>query len=392
MKYYRYITLLIVMIMSLAWIAGCGLVKVDPEKDRRRVVAEVDGDKILKGEFLDLYNQQKVYWGITEDIEKSEQYKDFIEEMKKDILEQLVERQLVKNKAKESGFDVNDGYTEKAREDLEAQIKQYTEFLKKQGEEEKTDEEYYREAREVWEGQLTSLGISEEEYIEMLAEDLMLIEFSEKMLEDVEVTDEDIQAYYLDNLMKQKEDPTLIQTAEVQLYRPPGMVRIKHITLPLPSSEQDEYNRLVQEEGQEEADKYLKEKLEAIKPKAQEVYEKAIAGESFESLIETYGDDTTAYNKDEGYVIYEGSGMFIDEIEKAILEMKENEISQPLESPYGYHIIKLYKILPEEEFSIEDKKEEIKTVIIEDKKNDRWNSLIEEWKEKAKIKKYENRL
>ena len=274
MKYYRYITLLIVMIMSLAWIAGCGLVKVDPEKDRRRVVAEVDGDKILKGEFLDLYNQQKVYWGITEDIEKSEQYKDFIEEMKKDILEQLVERQLVKNKAKESGFDVNDGYTEKAREDLEAQIKQYAEFLKKQGEEEKTDEEYYREAREVWEGQLTSLGISEEEYIEMLAEDLMLIEFSEKMLEDVEVTDEDIQAYYLDNLMKQKEDPTLIQTAEVQLYRPPGMVRIKHITLPLPSSEQDEYNRLVQEEGQEEADKYLKEKLEAIKPKAQEVYEK----------------------------------------------------------------------------------------------------------------------
>ena len=275
---------------------------------------------------------------------------------------------------------------------MEAQIKQYAEFLKKQGEEEKTDEEYYREAREVWEGQLTSLGISEEEYIEMLAEDLMLIEFSEKMLEDVEVTDEDIQAYYLDNLMKQKEDPTLIQTAEVQLYRPPGMVRIKHITLPLPSSEQDEYNRLVQEEGQEEADKYLKEKLEAIKPKAQEVYEKAIAGESFESLIETYGDDTTAYNKDEGYVIYEGSGMFIDEIEKAILEMKENEISQPLESPYGYHIIKLYKILPEEEFSIEDKKEEIKTVIIEDKKNDRWNSLIEEWKEKAKIKKYENRL
>ena len=392
MKYYRYITLLIVMIMSLAWIAGCGLVKVDPEKDRRRVVAEVDGDKILKGEFLDLYNQQKVYWGITEDIEKSEQYKDFIEEMKKDILEQLVERQLVKNKAKESGFDVNDGYTEKAREDLEAQIKQYAEFLKKQGEEEKTDEEYYREAREVWEGQLTSLGISEEEYIEMLAEDLMLIEFSEKMLEDVEVTDEDIQAYYLDNLMKQKEDPTLIQTAEVQLYRPPGMVRIKHITLPLPSSEQDEYNRMVQEEGQEEADKYLKEKLEAIKPKAQEVYEKAKAGESFESLIETYGDDTTAYNKDEGYVIYEGSGMFIDEIEKAILEMKENEISQPLESPYGYHIIKLYKILPEEEFSIEDKKEEIKTVIIEDKKNDRWNSLIEEWKEKAKIKKYENRL
>jgi foldase protein PrsA len=59
---------------------GCGLVQVDPEKDRQRVVAEVDGEKILKGEVLDLYDQQKVFWGITEEQEKDPEYKDFIKQ------------------------------------------------------------------------------------------------------------------------------------------------------------------------------------------------------------------------------------------------------------------------------------------------------------------------
>jgi hypothetical protein len=43
----------------------------------------------------------------------------------------------------------------------------------------------------------------------------------------------------------------------------------------------------------EEADKYLQEKLEAIKPKAQEAYDKPRRERSFEELIETYSEDTT---------------------------------------------------------------------------------------------------
>jgi len=395
MKFYRYISFLLIMVISLALIAGCGLVKVDPEKDRQRVVAEVDGEKILKGEFLDIYDQQKAFWGITEEVEKDEQYKDFIKGMKEDILEQLVLRKVLEKKAMESGFTVNDEYIEKARQELEDQLKEYADVLKEQDQEEQgadSDKDYLQEARDMWNGQLAAVGITEEEYIEMLAEDLMLDDFSEKMLEDVTVTDEDIEKYYNENLSKQKEDPTQVQTAEIQLYRPPGWVRIKHITIPLSADEQDEYYRLMQEESEEEADKYLQERLETIKPKAQEAYDKARDGESFEELIEEYSEDTTTSNKDEGYIIYEGIGLFAAEVEKAIFELNENEISKPLESPYGYHIIKLYEKLPEEVFSLEEKKEEIKEIVLEDKRNEKWNSLIEEWKNQAKIKKYERRL
>ncbi|NLO81680.1 MAG: hypothetical protein GX094_01225 [Clostridiales bacterium] len=403
MKTNRYISLLLISIVFLVWLAGCGLVRIDPEKDRQRVVAEVDGEKILKGEFLDVYEQQKAFWGITEETEKNKENRDFINSIKKDILEHLVLDKVLEIKAREHGFTVNGEYEQRAREELEEQIKQYAELLKEQeqaGQEEQAekeeeteaDKDYLEEARKVWEEQLVALGISEDEYIKMLAKDLMFEAFSEKMLEDVTVTDGDIEKYYNENLSKQKEDPTLVQTAAVELYRPPGRVRIKHITIPLPYEERNEYYRIMQEESEEEADKYLKERLEAIKPKAQEAYDKAMAGENFETLIETYSEDTSSSNKDEGYIIYEGSGLFAAEVEKVILEMNVDEISRPLESPYGYHIIKLYEKLPEEVFSLEDKKEEIRTVVLEEKRNEKWNSLLEEWKNKAKIKKYENRL
>jgi len=91
-------------------------------------------------------------------------------------------------------------------------------------------------------------------------------------------------------------------------------------------------------------------------------------------------------------VIYDGSGLFADEVEQAALKLSEGEISQPVASPLGYHIIKLYEKLPEKVFTLEEKKEEIEAVVLDDKRSEKWNTLLEEWKKEAKIKKYENRL
>ena len=204
MKTNRYISLLLISIVFLVWLAGCGLVRIDPEKDRQRVVAEVDGEKILKGEFLDVYEQQKAFWGITEETEKNKENRDFINSIKKDILEHLVLDKVLEIKAREHGFTVNGEYEQRAREELEEQIKQYAELLKEQeqaGQEEQAekeeeteaDKDYLEEARKVWEEQLVALGISEDEYIKMLAKDLLFEAFSDKMLEDVTVSDGDIE-------------------------------------------------------------------------------------------------------------------------------------------------------------------------------------------------------
>ncbi|MDN5276275.1 MAG: hypothetical protein PWR01_240 [Clostridiales bacterium] len=396
MKYFgKYCAMFIVVIFILG-VTGCTLVEVVPEKDRQRVVAEVYGEKILKGEFLDAYNQQKAYYGITEEIEKDSQYKDTIKEIKKDVLEQLITRRVLQKRAKQAGFTVNEEYIQEAREELEEQLKSYAEALKQraqsEGKESQQEKDYLQEARNEWRQQLSDAGLTEEEYIRRRAEDIMLEKFTEKMLEDVEVTEQDIQQYYNEQLNRQKKDPSLVETAPVQLYRPAGWVRVKHILIPLSSEERDGYYDLIQQGKQDEAKKYLDEKLKAIEPKAREVYDKAKAGESFEALIEAYSEDKSAANKEDGYVIYRGSGLFAEEVEQTALKLDEGEISQPIGSPLGYHIIKLYEKLPEKVFTLEEKKEEIKAVVLDDKRNEKWNALLEEWKKEAKIKKYENRL
>ncbi len=388
--------MIFIVLMFILGITGCTLIEVIPEKDRQRVVAEVYGEKILKGEFLDAYNQQKAFYGITEEIEKDSQYKDTIKEIKKDVLDQLITRRVLQKRAKQAGFTVNEEYIQEARKKLEEQLKSYAEALKQRaqskGKESQQEKDYLQKARNEWRQQLSDAGLTEEEYIRRRAEDIMLEKFTEKMLEDVEVTEQDIQQYYNEQLNKQKEDPSLVETAPVQLYRPAGWVRVKQILISLSSEERDEYYNLIQQGKQDEAKKYLEEKLKAIEPRAREVYDKAKAGESFEALIEAYSDDKSTANKEEGYVIYKGSGMFAEEVEKAALKLNEGEISEPVSSPLGYHIIKLYEKLPEKVFSLEEKKEEIKEVVLNDKRNEKWNALLEEWKKEAKIKKYESRL
>lgn len=96
-----------------------------------------------------------------------------------------------------------------------------------------------------------------------------------------------------------------------------------------------------------------KEEAEII---ANEVKAKIEAGDDFAQLAEDYSDDNS--NKDSGGELGTpaGNGVYVEEFESAALEMEEEgEISQIVESPFGYHIIKATSITPaEEESSIEE--------------------------------------
>jgi len=84
----------------------------------------------------------------------------------------------------------------------------------------------------------------------------------------------------------------------------------------------------------EEADK-------AAKKQAEEVYEKAVAeGADFSALAKEYSHDTgsAAAGGDLGFF---GKGSMVPEFEEVAFEMKKGEISEPVKSVYGYHIIKV---------------------------------------------------
>lgn len=76
----------------------------------------------------------------------------------------------------------------------------------------------------------------------------------------------------------------------------------------------------------------------AEKAKADEVYQKAINGENFEDLIKEYNQDPGQNADMRGYTFT--YGMMVKEFEDASFALEENAISEPVETSYGYHIIK----------------------------------------------------
>ncbi|NMR85593.1 foldase, partial [Vibrio parahaemolyticus] len=73
---------------------------------------------------------------------------------------------------------------------------------------------------------------------------------------------------------------------------------------------------------------------------ANEILSKLNSGESFEDLAKEYSIDTVsaANGGDLGYF---GEGEMVEEFYNAAILLNVNEISEPVKSDYGYHIIKV---------------------------------------------------
>ncbi|MBI5468022.1 MAG: peptidylprolyl isomerase, partial [Deltaproteobacteria bacterium] len=90
-----------------------------------------------------------------------------------------------------------------------------------------------------------------------------------------------------------------------------------------------------------------------VKKKAQEVTDKARSGEDFAALARKISEDPNA--KDGGDMGWAHRGSLFPEIDDAAAKMKVGEISDPVMTIYGYHILKLEGVKP----SVQKKFDEI---------------------------------
>jgi foldase protein PrsA len=379
-------------------VLGVSMVACGTSGSEDTVVAEVNGEKITKDEFDSLYDQIKQSYSITEEIENDPEQQEAIAELKADILEQIITEKLVVQKAKEAGFEVNEDILNEARREFEniiAEVAFQIEIMDSSAQENQDNEEsqgkdYMSEAKAYIQEQLESIGQTEEEYIEFIAEQMVLDNYIEDLVKDVKADQQEVQQYYEERLEFQKNNISNIVYEEVELYAPEE-ARVKHILIMLAQEHIDEYNSLLSQEKTEEAQQYLEEKLKDIEPKALEVLEKAKGGEEFEKLIEEYGEDPGMEGNDTGYLVRQ-DGSFVHEFEETAFKLEEGEISDLVASGFGYHIIKLYEKTPEKVYTLEEKYDELEEILSQQKKTDAWTLILEEWMESAKIKRYEKRL
>lgn len=104
----------------------------------------------------------------------------------------------------------------------------------------------------------------------------------------------------------------------------------------------------------------VKHLLVTDKAKAEEALALIVAGAKFEDVIPKYTID--GMNIETGYVF--GKGEMVKEFEEASYALKEGEVSEIVQSAFGYHIIKAYPMSEiTDEYLLEKKAKTIRTIM-----------------------------
>ena len=119
---------------------------------------------------------------------------------------------------------------------------------------------------------------------------------------------------------------------------------------------------------------------------AKEVKAKLDKGEDFAELAKEYSKDGSAQSG--GELGFFGEGAMVPEFEEAAFSMKVGEISEPVKSQFGYHIIKVNEIQEATEANFKDSKEQIEGLLFDQKIATEYPTWLDKKKEEYDIKNY----
>jgi foldase protein PrsA len=117
---------------------------------------------------------------------------------------------------------------------------------------------------------------------------------------------------------------------------------------------------------------------------AKEMKEKLDKGEDFATLAKKYSTDT-ATSESGGELGYFEEGTMTDEFDKKAFSMKKGEISDPVKTDYGYHIIKVEDVKEAKQASYKDSKAQVKEAIFNEKLQTEYSTWLEKKKKEYDI-------
>ncbi len=78
-------------------------------------------------------------------------------------------------------------------------------------------------------------------------------------------------------------------------------------------------------------------------------------------------------------------GEMVKEFEDAVFSLQKDEISQPIKTAYGYHVIQVTGINEAKQYTLDEVKEEIKASLVNAAKSKAWRTWIDEQKKAAGV-------
>ncbi|MDD3335893.1 MAG: peptidylprolyl isomerase [Eubacteriales bacterium] len=134
----------------------------------------------------------------------------------------------------------------------------------------------------------------------------------------------------------------------------------------------------------------------ALQPTIEEIQTKIAAGEDFDALVAEYGEDPGMKSEPaltNGYLVCADSTNWVTEFKDASMALAAiGDVSEPVRSSYGIHIIKYVSDVTEGPVAYDDVKDTIQSELLQSKQDQLYNDTVAQWVTEANAKTYKERL
>lgn len=335
------------------------------QANARVAAAKVGGEEIFADEVDSLVERQRQQlieqMGPNADTSKLD-----VARLRKDVLNGLISKQLLAQQAKKDGYLVSDATVYKLirevpafQEDGKFSQQRYEMMLQQIGENPAT---YPAKAKQELAYSMLIAGLSQSGFVtatemqrlsslDNQRRDVHLATVpAARYLAEITISDDEIKKFYDSN-------PSLFTTQETVTLEYVTLKRDDFIAAAQPT--EDDLKALYEEKvsalasNEQRAAQHIlitvDDKVndaDALK-KIQGIEKRARAGDDFAKLAQEFSQDpgSVANGGDLGLA---GRGQFVPEFDKVLFNLKPGEISAPVKTQYGYHLIKLNKIQTEQ--------------------------------------------
>jgi foldase protein PrsA len=308
----RLIALVAALALGLA-AAGCGGGDDDDSQSSdvpADAIAVVGDREIPKSEYDRLLSQAQATYEAREQEFPAAGTPEFAQ-LRNALVKSLVEQAQFEIAAEELDVTVTD-------EELETRLDQ----LK---------EQFFGGDQQAYEKELENQGLTEEQVLKDLRARMISEKVFAEVTSEVQVADEDIQAYFEENKAQ---------------FEEPASREVRHI-------------------------------LVESKARADQIHRQLANGGNFAKLAKQFSEDPAS--KDQGGKYTAQQGASVAPFDKVAFNLDTGELSQPVKTQFGWHIIEAVgDVVPASTQKLSDVEEQISTTLLEEKKNQRISEWVEE--------------
>jgi len=287
--------------------------------------AKVNGVEIDKVKLESTYNIFAKKAGM--DTQKSLSPED-LKVMKQQLLEVLISQELVWQYSEKNDFIASNEQVEKDIGKLRASF---------------PTEEAFKE-------KIQSSGFTEEDFVEETKQRLSVALMIKDLNQSSEVTDKEIEDFY---------------TANKDRFHKPDQIRVRHILI-----------QVTPDADQATKDK-ARERIVSI------LKEVKMEGADFAELAKKYSEGPSA--KDGGDLGLQNRGRFVKSFDEAAFSLQKGEVSDIVETQFGYHIIFMQDRVEGQLVSLEEAKGQIREYLRKAKGQQALKQLVEKLRSEANV-------